>query len=125
MNKNSPIFQKNTTSRLSTPIHPVWRGIGFILIILIPALGYGATVTILDLNAKNNWFPIPAEFMIYKWGLDPYLRVKVGMTLAISFVAYAIFLMLTYLLNSLFGPKRYIPPDLPPLKKKKRNDWFF
>lgn len=125
MNKNSPLFQKDTTTRLSAPVHPVWRGIGLILIVLIPALAYGVTMTILDLNAKNNWFPIPAEFMIYKWGLDPFILVKIGMTLAISFVVYALFMLLTYLLNSLFAPKRYIAPDLPPVKKKKRNDWFF
>lgn len=125
MNKNSPMFQNKEVTRLSRPVHPVWRGIGFIMIVLIPLLGYGLTITILDLNSQNNWFPIPPEFMIYKWGLDPYILVKVGMTLAISFVFYAIFLFFTYIINSLFAPKRYVPPDLPPVKRKKKNDWFF
>lgn len=125
MNKNSPIFQQKTETRLARPVHPVWRGIGFIMIILIPAMAYGLTTVILDLNGKNNWFPIPPEFMIYKWGLDPFLLVKIGMTLAISFVVYTLFLLITYLLNSVFAPKRYVPPDLPPVRKKKRNDWFF
>ena len=125
MNKNSPMFQKKTVSRVSAQLHPVWRGIGFILIILLPALGYGLTLVFLDMNAKNGWFPVPAEFLIYRWGLDPMILVKVGLTLVFSFILYTIFMLITYFIYSLFAPKRYIPPDLPPLKRKSKNDWFF
>ena len=125
MNKNNQFQQNKTSAGTALPVHPVWRGIGFIMIILIPALSYAATLRILELNGKNNWYPIPPEFLIYFRNLDPYLLIKVMMTLIISFIVYAVFLMITYFLNGLFGPRRFIPPDLPPLKKKKKNDWFF
>ncbi len=125
MNKNSSMFQKKTQSRHAASMHPVWRGIGFVLMVLMPIMGYAAAITFLDLNAKNGWFPIPSEFLFYRWGLDPLILVKIGLTLVFSFVFYTIFMSITYFLNGLFAPKRYIPPDLPPLKKKKGNDWFF
>jgi hypothetical protein len=125
MNKNNMFSEKPASKGTAMPVHPVWRGIGFIMIILIPALSYVASLRLLELNGQYGWYPIPPEFLIFYRNLDPYIGIKVGVTLVISFIVYTVFLMITYFLNTLFGPRRYIPPDIAPLKKKKKNDWFF
>jgi hypothetical protein len=96
-------------------VHPVWMGIGFILMILIPVLAYLASPLILEENAKANWFPLPVDLII-KFQ-DPYILIKLLITLVICFLVYVLFLLVTFVLNSLFGPRRYIPPDVPPVHK--------
>lgn len=98
-------------------VHPIWMAIGFVLMFLIPVLAYLASPLILEENAKSNWFPIPVDLIIYRLP-DPYLLIKLLITLVICFLVYVLFLGITFVTNSLFGPKRYVPPDLPPLKKK-------
>jgi len=41
--------------------HPVWRGIGCLLLILIPILSFAAARTFLQENAQANWIAIPRE----------------------------------------------------------------
>lgn len=119
MNKNA-VFSKDHENRTSrAKIHPVWRGIGFVMLIFIPILAFLASQLVIENNAKENWFPIPPEFYI-NFPRDPDILLELFITLIICFVVYALFLLVTYFMNGLFGPKRYIPPDLPPLKKKRR-----
>lgn len=114
MNKNYQFSKASVKQREA--VHPVWFGIGFILMILIPILGYIGSQVILEENAKANWFPIPAD-MIIRFQ-DPYILIKLLITFILSFLVYALFLMITFIAHSLFGPRRYNPPDIPPLQRK-------
>jgi hypothetical protein len=97
-------------------IHPIWRGVGFLMLLIIPAMSYITTLVLLDANNKQGWFPIPAEF-ISPW-VEPLLFVKIGMTIAISFVLYAISMLITFVIYRFFGPNRYGPFDAPPIKAR-------
>ena len=53
--------QKKTLNRME--IHPVWRGIGFVLLIITPVIGYFCSVFLLDENVKNGWVKIPKDII--------------------------------------------------------------
>jgi hypothetical protein len=106
-------------------IHPVWRGVGFVLIIMVPILSYAATEVLLQANAKSNWFPIPYDLMVkstdYIQNGDPMLYFKIILTISFMLVMYAVFTMITFVINRLFGAPRYGPLDVPPLNVKVRK----
>jgi hypothetical protein len=107
----------------SRRIHPIWRGIGFIFIILIPILAYFATLVVLDANNQKGWFQIPAD-LYYQGGYpllggDPLLYVKIMGTIAFAFLFYAIFMLINFIVYSMFAPPRYGPLDVPPMHYRR------
>ncbi len=102
--------------------HPIWRGIGLAMIFLIPFLAYVSSLAILEENSKSHWYPLPADLLVK--GQDPNLLIKVLLTLAITFLLYALFMLITFVMMRLFAPSRLGPYDVPRVeyrgKKKAR-----
>ena len=94
------------------PIHPVWRGIGCILLVLIPAISYIAAEFIVINRSNVSWVIIPAE-LILKDYKDPLILVKLVYTVIFVFILYLILTVITFAINKLFGPDRYGPLDVP------------
>jgi hypothetical protein len=101
------------------PIHPIWRGIGFILVIVVPYFSYMAALRIFEQNATQHWFPIPADILT-GWGSDPYIFVKLLIALVIVVAISAVLMLIFFLGNAMFGPPRYGPLDSPPLRKNEK-----
>jgi hypothetical protein len=100
--------------------HPIWRGVGFAMLILIPIISYAASVVLFNLNLQRHWIAVPRELVINVLG-DPYLIMKILLAIIIAFVIYVIFLGVTYFANRFFGPPRYGPLDVPPIRVKTRR----
>jgi hypothetical protein len=113
-------FSKQEGDRLKKGVHPVWRGVGFLLMFLIPVLSYFGMIVLLDENGKRGWVPIQPDWLI-KIGPDPLLLVKIGVALALVIILFAILMFITFLINSLFAPSRYGPLDVPPATYRKRK----
>ena len=111
-------------------IHPIWRGIGCLLVLIGPPLAFLIAHLLVDMNIENGWYPIPGELM------RPYTIPGIGYTLshlyatlivAMVLILFGIALiMIVYTtVYSLMGPKRYGPLDAPPVRemphKKKRR----
>lgn len=92
-------------------VHPVWRAIGCVMIVLIPIVAFSGALLFIQYNAEQHWVTWPVDFVAK--GTDPYLYIKIGLTIAFSLVLYILFILLTFLANSLFGPSRYGPQDVP------------
>lgn len=97
-------------------VHPIWRAVGCFMALLIPVIAFTGALMLLDLNEQNHWFTIPYDF--YAQGNDPMLYVKIGLTAILSFILYIIFMMITFVINSAFGPKKYGPTDAPQQRYK-------
>ncbi len=115
MSKYSNYRQDLTFNQRRKGLHPIWRGIGFLLMILVPVGSYLLMEKILVWNQAKNWFAIPPE-LISKW-IDPLLFVKIIITLLVMLAVYIVLLVITFTMNSLFGPPRYGPTDAPPVDK--------
>jgi hypothetical protein len=106
----------------SREIHPIWRGVGFAMIILIPFLSYIGTLIILEENTKRGWFFIPRD-LISPY-VEPYLYVKIIITIVLIFVFSSVFLLITGLITRVLAPPCYGVYDVPPQafrgKKKSR-----
>jgi NADH:ubiquinone oxidoreductase subunit 5 (subunit L)/multisubunit Na+/H+ antiporter MnhA subunit len=100
-------------------IHPVWRGIGFILVIIVPYFAYISAQKIFDQNWTQHWFPIPNDILT-TWGGDPYIFVKLLIALVIIVAISAVLMFLVFVGNALFGPPRYGPLDSPPIRKSEK-----
>ncbi|OJX41432.1 MAG: hypothetical protein BGO78_01490 [Chloroflexi bacterium 44-23] len=101
------------------PIHPIWRGIGFVLMIVTPIMGYAASILLLDLNAQNRWIPIPRDLIIA--GKDPYLLIKLFITLIIALLIFLLFQIVTFFILRISSPSRYGPTDVPPVRYTGRK----
>jgi hypothetical protein len=105
-------------------VHPIWRGLGCILLILIPIMSYAAAVVVVSENLVNNWVTLPSEmtgsFVI------PYLGARVffayiAATLLFMFIGYGILVLIYAVMYRIVGPSRYGPLDSPPIKRKPRR----
>jgi hypothetical protein len=96
-------------------IHPVWQGIGCILIALIPLMSYAGAVLLVDANFEHHWVEFPQEF-IGPPG-HPLLYSQLGVTVVLSVFGFMILVLLYTILYRFIGPPRYGPTDAPPPKR--------
>ena len=100
-------------------VHPIWRAVGCFLIIVIPVIGFTGSLLLIDQNRQNHWMTVPQDFVAA--GSDPYLYIKIGLTALISLVLYILFMLITFLINSAFGPRKYGPTDVPQQRYKGKD----
>lgn len=105
------IFNRTVKKEPRPAVHPMWRGIGLILIVVIPGLSFLATNILFVNRTKLNWFIIP-EKMISHSLKDPYIFVKVLYTVLISLVVFFIIALVTFSLDRIVNPKRKGPFDV-------------
>lgn len=111
---NAPKDNRDSKGAKTNYTHPIWRGIGFAMIVLTPIMGFASTVLLLNLNAKNAWFAIPRDLLVA--GKDPYLLIKIIVTVVISLIIFLIFQLITFFIYRMVGPSRYGPLDVPPVR---------
>lgn len=121
MGKYTSFSTRQEKPRRDREVHPIWRLIGLAMILLIPFLSFVAALAILDENTRSNWFRIPRD-LILRGNSDPLLLVKVLITVAIAFVLYVIFTLITFSMYRFFGPSRYGPYDVPQVSYRGKKN---
>ena len=86
-------------------IHPVWRGIGCVLIVIIPVLSGFAANFLINNRESFPWVIIPNE-LILKNFTDSLILVKGVYLLIFAFIPFFIIGMVTFIINKAFGPSR-------------------
>lgn len=107
-------------SRDKQQVHPIWRGVGFALMVLIPILSYAGALVLLEENGKKGWIPIPRDLMT-PWFSDPLILIKILVMIVLMVILYGVFMMITFLINRAFAPPRYGPTDVPPTEFRGRH----
>lgn len=98
-------------------IHPVWQGIGCLMMVLIPVMSYAGAVLLVDANLQNRWVPVPQEF-IGPPGY-PLLYMQLGVTVLVSMFGFLFFVMVYSIMYRMMGPPKYGPTDAPPVRRRK------
>ena len=124
-------------SRKGRREHPIWRGIGCVIIIVVPVLSF-ATASI-AFDWLYNLGRIPNDFLTtpqvpdWLWyvptvaQLYGFLFVRFGITakllMAVVFILIigGLFSLLYALMYRAVGPSRYSPLDAPPSKVKPKK----
>jgi len=100
-------------------VHPIWRGIGCLMIILIPLMSYAGAVMLFDANTRNGWVPVPAiqyipdQYAVLAWQL--------GLTLVLSILGFVLYFIVYSFLYRFVGPSRYGPLDSPPIRPRRKS----
>jgi hypothetical protein len=129
MGFSSQQYKKGSKER-PWAVHPVWRGIGCILIILIPIMSWFVAGLVLE-NMKSNLLPyeftrvvvIPfthvAQLDKYILQINYYFQDthfvfgQVFLTVIFSFIGFGILAFLYAIIYRMAGPPRYGPFDVP------------
>ena len=86
--------------------HPVWRGLGFILMALIAIMSYAGANLLVEANKTKGWVKVPAEIQGgVSWAPDLYAELFVAFFL--TFVGFGI---LTIVYSAIYRITR--PKDL-------------
>ncbi len=119
-----------------TYIHPIWNGIGCILLVLIPAVGWVLSAPVLTL-AQQKGYPLPAELSggmripsipfgesTLGGGWIPLFNGRLLFTLILSVVLFSILTLVYYGIYRLSGGGRGNPLDLdmpqrPPRRRRR------
>lgn len=119
-------------------VHPVVRGIGCIMMILVPVVAYGLALLLIDYGIRSGW-PIPPEWLgritLPSWllqleNLNPLwsflsaqnnLIAVVIFTILIAIVIGGLMSIVYGYLYSIFGPPQYGPLDSPPIRAKVKR----
>lgn len=138
MGKYTSYSKPKPTKPRNRDVHPVMRGIGCIMIVLVPILAYGLAIMLSDYGARNGW-PLPASWygpptippILFKLqGLQVILRflqaqtnleVNLVLTLVLIILIGGLMSILYGYIYTLFGPPKYGPQDAPPIRVKVKR----
>jgi hypothetical protein len=115
-------FGKKTRRR---EIHPVWRGVGFLMMVLIPVVSWAAMRTVID----RNLVPIPRDLLarpgqiFYTLTGDAMIYIEVIIFLIFALVFYLVFTFISFLVTSavLGSPAKYDPYYVPPVNRPTKR----
>ena len=116
MSKYDPTYQAKSRRSILPPTHPVWRGIGCFLLILIPVLAFAGGKLLVQANRTQRWIQIPAEltgsFFVPVIGRVFYADLAVAVGLI--FLIFALLTVVYAIVYKVVGIPRYGPLDSPP-----------
>ena len=116
MSKYYDQYRRPTPKERPWRIRPVWRGIGCVMLVVIPLVSFAIADVLVKENLQQGWLPIPYD--LTGPSAYPYLYAKLGVTLLISVGIFALYTILYMFIYQLLGPPKYGPKDSPPLKRK-------
>ena len=128
-------FEQFQESKSMPPkrVHPIWRGIGCVMLLLIPIVSYAAADTFFDNSSDLTIFGstvFPSQGILYHvyfsiplWG-DTVLRISLYhlvFTLFFSVIGFMIFSLIYAIVYRFTGPPTYGPTDAPPIRRSSRK----
>lgn len=105
-------------------VHPIWRGIGCLMLVIIPAMAWAAAYEFMQIAPSLDWFPaergmyanIDLDYFVLPFSLGQLIFTLLFMTM--GFVVFAFIYSFVY---SIAGPPKYGPTDAPPPRKRKKR----
>lgn len=131
-------YKKTPPKPRNLGVHPVMRGIGCIMMIVVPVLAYGIALFLVDYGIRQGW-PLPPSWLepvsihpllLNLRGLEPVwnfllrqdnLIAVVVFTIATIVVIGGLMSVLYGYIYTLFGPPQYGPQDAPPIRVKVKR----
>jgi len=105
-------YQRTATPvKEKTKIHPVWRGIGCVMIVIIPILSYLTANLLIKSRGSLSWVMIPQD-LVFAQLKDPLLWVKVFYAAVIAMILFLMMGVITFVIDKFFGPSKRGPYDV-------------
>lgn len=120
------VYNRRTEDKLQPwKIHPVWRGIGCILTVIIPILAFAVSDLVIEANITSIGIPIELRGTVetYVFGPIRFFWAKVLFGTVISVGLFAVLTFFYAVLYRLSGQGARGPMDAPPVRHKvKKRD---
>ena len=135
MGKYNQNFAPQQATNQSKQPHSIWRGIGCLMMLFIPAISIVIGSTIVQIGIESKW-PLPRE-MMQPLELPDALTATAGLQIVFGWIGripnfYAnasaslmVLIFLSGLISMIYaftfravGPSKYGPTDAPPVKAK-------
>lgn len=138
MGKYSSYSRPRPTRPRNTGVHPLMRGIGCIMIVIVPVVAYGLAILLVRYGASSGW-PIPPDWLgrptihpllMRIQSLTPVwnflmaqdsLIANLVFAIAITVIIGGLMSILYGYIYTLFGPPKYGPQDAPPIRVKVKR----
>ena len=137
MPKYTQVVKKDEERRWN--IHPVWRGIGCAMILIIIVMAYAGAKELVDYNQRTQKLGLPD--LLYKPVFISYTKyipalkqddvvnkflapVKYGYLVFMAIFMFIGFSAFSFIYSAIYrasGPPRYSPIDAPPIKRPYRK----
>jgi len=119
-------------------IHPVWRGIGCMIIMVVPVLSYLTAVVTLPMFKSRGLIPgdliVTSRLPDWMWSINrdltgwlqgivgkPDFLPMVLLTLIYIMILGSLFSILYSMIYRVLRPSRYGPTDAPPIRVKTKK----
>lgn len=130
-------YEDRTRVQRPWKVHPVWRGIGCILMVLVPLLAYSGAVLLKEANIQNRWMSVPPDLDQYintarletllpgfapVWDLVGRIYLlDLVLTATLTILGFGLLTIFNGMLYGMLGPSRYGPLDSPEIKRSPRK----
>ena len=120
-------------TRQAPQVHPIWRGIGCLMLIIIPIMAYAAADVFYADAPGFSVFGMPVlprsgdiYDIIFYFPITDGIAFRLSLfhiifALLFSVIAFLIFSFIYSLVYRLAGPPKYGPTDAPPPKRRKKR----
>jgi len=99
-------------------VHPIWRGIGCLLFLLVPVMSYAGAKLLFAANYRNGWLPTPGELLVSPLGL-PINYMELILLILLIFIGFGILITIYSAVYRFIGPPKYGPTDAEPIRSRK------
>jgi len=105
-------------------VHPIWRGIGCLLLIIIPIMAFAGSILLVESGLPQQYIRMTPELAtlvnVEGFGRIPlyYILIVTGVVSVLGFVVMTVIYAVVYRVT---GKSRYGPLDAPPIKRKTKK----
>lgn len=104
-------------------IHPVWRGVGCLLLLIGPVMAYIIADILVAMAMTEKWYPLPRDltqtYTIPTVNIAvPHFFANLLVTALLLLLGFAVIMFLYSIIFGLAGPGRYTPLDSPPVRDR-------
>ncbi len=100
-------------------VHPIWRGIGCLMLVLIPIFSFGVAGLLMEANVEQGWVAIPRDLLGPPGMPVENLYVRLITTALLTVVLFGAYTVIYMFIYGLMGPPRYGPLDARPVRRKR------
>ena len=124
MGKYSQLQRQTPPPPRPWTIHPVWRGIGCLMALILPVVTIAAASMVVDYDLEAGWYPVPGNMMnpftipVVNYTL-PHLYATLVVSVVLLLFIFAAIMIIYAIVYAVLGPKRYGPHDSPPIRETR------
>jgi hypothetical protein len=122
MSKYDKFNPRSSAAERPWSIHPVWRGIGCLLMIMIPVMAYAGAVLLVQANVSQGWVPLGTELAqtvnIPNVGSFEYLFANLLVAGILAMLGFGLIVAIYALIYRAVGPSQLGPLDAEPIRRR-------